>query len=320
MHRAMLKSLPHANGETDQIIALFVDIRGFTSFPGFTDSVQAAMYLRKLYVIMLKNYFKGAAFFKLTGDGMLIVFRHEEKELVKLATAVVTSAIKLVNDFPDLLANDRMIIFDVPKDLGIGIARGTATRLVSNSLTLDYSGRPLNLAARLMDLARPKGVILDGTFTKDVIGQSNYLRFAKNKVYIKGIAELTPVEILATKKWTSIRDEAKRPIGQYLWHKQRFTVTLAQLRQRGRRFFIDLAKPPAFTDQIEVWGRTNAVLAGGRKSRTLQRSQKMKCSYQDDAGVDRVRVDCLNLANELSADGVQDSWQVVVEIRYRCLP
>ena len=65
----------------------------------------------------------------------------------------------LVEAFGQITANDFMINFPVPQRLGVGVARGTATRLASGGQVLDYTGRCLNLAARLMDKARPYGVV-----------------------------------------------------------------------------------------------------------------------------------------------------------------
>ena len=50
-----------------------------------------------------------------------------------------------------------MITFELPPDIGIGVARGSATRISTQDGILDYSGRPLNLAARLVNFARPRG-------------------------------------------------------------------------------------------------------------------------------------------------------------------
>jgi len=58
-----------------------------------------------------------------------------------------------------------MLNFETPRR-SVLYRAGPATKLVSQDRTLDYSGRPLNLAARLMDFARPSGVVLDGQFRR----------------------------------------------------------------------------------------------------------------------------------------------------------
>ena len=62
----------------------------------------------------------------------------------------------------------------------IGISRGTVCRLVSKGKTLDYSGRVVNLASRLMDDARPSGVVFDASVGIDLLSEEqakllNYL-------------------------------------------------------------------------------------------------------------------------------------------------
>ena len=72
-----------------------------------------------------------------------------------------------MDDFPTMFTDDPMINFATPTNLGFGIARGTACCLFSGKRILDYSGQLLNLAARLNDLARPKGLVIDGAYQKD---------------------------------------------------------------------------------------------------------------------------------------------------------
>jgi class 3 adenylate cyclase len=320
MHRDLLKALPVAKGEAKHVVVLFLDIRGFTSFPGFAESIQSAMYLKKMYVAIIKKFFPDHSFFKLTGDGMMVVYCHEEGDLAKIATKVVGSSLKLVTAFPTLLRGDAMITFDVPTHLGIGIARGAATQLLSGSLVLDFSGRPLNVAARLMDLARPQGVVLEGSFTKDVIGAANFRKLSPAKAYIRGIAENSPLDILLVKNWTNLRDEAKRPIGRYVWHRQTYPLKLKQLSERGPRFGYVLQKPPAFTDEIKVIARTKNVLASGRTSRNTTSTFPVEHYYEDDSGIDKIRLDLEKTARVLALGGIKDTWDVTIEISYRYVP
>jgi class 3 adenylate cyclase len=166
MHRDLAALLPKATGVSEFVIALNVDIRGFSSFAKLAESSEAALFLKKVYLKLITEYFEDASFFKPTGDGLLIVQAFEEEELQQMVTGMVTKCLSVVTAFPHLLDGDPMINFDVPRKIGIGLTRGAATRLVSNDKILDYSGRPLNLASRLMDLARPSGIVMDKAFAQ----------------------------------------------------------------------------------------------------------------------------------------------------------
>lgn len=149
-----------AEGFSDLVVVVFLDVRGFSTFAGMAESGEAALFLRRVYLNIVDEYFPDSAFFKPTGDGLVIVRHFDRSNLGDEVTSAISTSLRLVEAFPHLTERDPMVNFEVPTSLGVGIARGAATRLASGDLTLDYSGRPLNLAARLMDLARPRGVVL----------------------------------------------------------------------------------------------------------------------------------------------------------------
>jgi class 3 adenylate cyclase len=148
MHRALRGSLPTASGESRWIVAVNIDIRGFSSF--FSDSSQPAAYLGSAYTRILDDYFSEHSFFKPTGDGLLIVRHHDRDTLQSVVREMVEAAVRLTRAFPSICKSDALINSPTPKWVGIGIARGTATRIAADDKVLDYSGRPLNLCSRLM--------------------------------------------------------------------------------------------------------------------------------------------------------------------------
>jgi hypothetical protein len=104
-----------------------------------------------------------------------------------------------------------MVNFSVPKLLGIGVARGTATRLVSDGFLLDYTGRCLNLAARLMDKARPCGVVFSDSHAEALMEPELAAEFFEDYVYARGIAEEKPISIWITSK-VKLTDADHEPI------------------------------------------------------------------------------------------------------------
>jgi class 3 adenylate cyclase len=81
---------------------------------------------------------------------------------------------------------DDMINFNTPDKVGIGICRGAASNVVSHGSTIDYYGRPFNIASRLMDLARPRGIILDSKFGENLIPSTVKGKFSTAGVYLRG--------------------------------------------------------------------------------------------------------------------------------------
>ena len=156
-------------GSSEFVIAVIIDIRGFSSFAMEVESVQTTAFLKRIYIEMIDRYFGNASFIKPTGDGLLLAFPHDETNLKEVASYVVRSSMACLADFAKLCDGDDMINFNIPDKVGIGISRGTATNVVSHGSTIDYSGRPFNIASRLMDLTRSSGVILDSMFGENLI-------------------------------------------------------------------------------------------------------------------------------------------------------
>ena len=112
------------------------------------------------------------SFWKRLGDGMLILWDfntvadEQLKSGVKLAILEILGFVqeyfyKLVEE-----RNDKLLPFDkLNVDLGIGLASGEAWKLdYGIGGQTDYVGSPLNLAARLQDLARPNGICIHAEF------------------------------------------------------------------------------------------------------------------------------------------------------------
>ena len=202
---------PRRRGSQSSSIVVNADIRGFSKFSSEVESVEAAVFIKKVYSRIFDEYFKEPAFFKPTGDGLLLVFRVDEGSLEARSNELVADALRLVEDFPDLVANQPIINFSVPRSIGIGLARGAACALVSDQSTLDYSGQVLNLASRLMDFARPAGVVVHESFGIDLLAPEHRDRFAEDSVYVRSIAEATPTTVYFSHEFTVIEAAAKRP-------------------------------------------------------------------------------------------------------------
>ena len=79
--REIRESLEHAGGVSEFVIAVNVDIRGFSKFSQTSDSVQAAEFLRTVYIRLIGDYFNDAQFLKLTGDGVLAIYHYSRDNI-----------------------------------------------------------------------------------------------------------------------------------------------------------------------------------------------------------------------------------------------
>jgi len=192
--------LPEARTESLHVAATFADIRGFSAFAVRGSSFDAAYYLRAVYSAILKDRFSDRDYFKLTGDGLMLIHHlpTSTEDWPRVMRSLVERARVLVNDFGQITAHDYAVVPPVPQCLGIGIARGHATRLVSGGITLDYTGPCLNLAARLMDKARPSGVVISDTHCEAMFGDE-LSELTADAVCIRGISDEVPITIFATR-------------------------------------------------------------------------------------------------------------------------
>jgi class 3 adenylate cyclase len=236
VYREFRNLLENAKGISQQIIAINLDIRGFTPFCEGKDSFDVAAYIAKVYMKVIDGYFSDATFYKPTGDGLLIVILCEKNVKVTV-NKVIESCLKLVEDFNNFCEGEELIYFPTPDKIGIGIARGSACCIVSEDKIIDYSGKILNLASRLMDIARPSGIVFHSDLGFHFLSEEHKKLFEKdNEVYIRGIAEEKPITIYYTKTLTLISSYARTPIREPIWKNQQFADTLGdclELKSHG---------------------------------------------------------------------------------------
>jgi class 3 adenylate cyclase len=319
MHRQLKELLVKAVGVSEFVVAINLDVRGFSSFAKLAESSEAALFLKRIYLRILDEVFSDASFFKPTGDGLLIVVSYTEETLKEVLTKTVESALLTVDQFPSLCADDPMINFAVPSKLGIGMARGAATRLTSEGKILDYSGRPLNLASRLMDLARPSGIVCDGSFGIDLLAQDISSKFGTESVYVRSLAEKEPITIHYSKDTVKLSPASRQPIEANRWHVRRVDMKFKEFTDRPagtpRRF--DLVPGPSDPDSVQV--RIEHPVynkPGGRK--TADRSTTIRqFTYREVAGKPGIHVRLDEVAHMLTPHfHIKPTSPVTVVIEY----
>jgi len=253
LHERFHELLGSAHAETCQAVATVVDIRGFSTFTAHGESFDTALYLRSVFSTILSEYFPDATFFKSTGDGLLLI--HElssvPQRVPEVVSSILSRSLSLVAAFGQLTANNYMINFPVPQKLGVGVARGSVTRLMSDSGVLDYTGRCLNLAARLMDKARPAGVVFADQHAKQLMDTELARHFSDDQVCIRGISEQEPLAIVISKDVEiAASDREPIPEADHVWGVET-TLALREIRSSSSYAFY-LPRPPRSSERVGV--------------------------------------------------------------------
>ncbi len=249
-----LELLRNARGESCQVLVVFVDVRGFSSFAGVAESTDTALFLRAMYTRLMEEYFLGWDFYKPTGDGLMLIreLGTDADELVTTTQEWVTAALKLVEGFSRLTEGELLINISVPERVGVGIARGSATKLIgTDGSIIDYSGRCLNLAARLMDLARPEGVVFQDKHAAALLGSALSSRMSTDSVYIKGIADEDPILVYLSSDWVTVPATAKTPIAYEPTFDRSTKLTAADV-VKNPNYLIEVDRKPRPNEAIVV--------------------------------------------------------------------
>ncbi|HEV2790448.1 MAG TPA: adenylate/guanylate cyclase domain-containing protein [Solirubrobacterales bacterium] len=320
MHKELRELLHSAEGQSRRVVVIFLDVRGFSSFAGIAESTDTAEFLKSVYIKVLDEFFPEAEFFKPTGDGLLILLDYTRDNLKEVVRSALDKSIEIVENFAEFCKDDPMINFEVPTEIGIGLARGSATSLTAKGKVLDYSGRPLNLASRLMDLARPSGVVFDNDFDYALLDDKARDRFKEDSAYVKGLAESKPMKIYCLEGYVEIPEYNKRPLDGFVRHSEdEKKITFKEFEQL-EKFRHQLTKEPARTDNIEAHIWYPKVLKDGTKVSGITQSDTLPATFKSVAGKSFAVVDYQSKAAELKGRGIKGPWKVSIILEYSILP
>ena len=312
--------LDNATGQPEHVVAVNLDVRGFSSFCERNDSTNVVVFIREVCKRLLDRYFRQAPFFKMTGDGLLIVIPCAG-EPGKVVTSTLDACLKAHEAFPSLCAGEAMINFRVPDKIGIGLSRGAVSRIVANGETLDYSGRVLNLASRLMNLARPSGIVFDAHYATGLLSPSDLEpTFSRAKVWLWGLAESEPIEVyysaalgtripamyrrrLDVRKWASERSSSKR--------FERFE----SMEKSGLRYVYSLDQQPRDPDEIIVTVQYPSDLVSKLGGTAFQLPRNF-FDYRFEGGESKVAINTSLLVDELRQQGFVSNHECKFVFRY----
>lgn len=316
MHRLFRKALDNATGVSQPIIAVIIDIRGFSTFSKECDSVDVAAFIRKVYMKIIDEYFPFASFYKSTGDGLLLTIPWEEKDLGEVSQKVLASCISCHSEFGNICTGDPAINFKVPDKIGIGVARGSACCLVCGNRIIDYAGRLLNLTARLTDIARPSGIVIDGDFIIELLTEEQQKIFGKENVYLKGIHESEPIRVFYTPEFTKIQEYNKRPIVSERWREQTDVKPFRDIKKLGQWFEYYLESEPRSANYIVVNIRHGKLINGEIRTEYYISHDFREFNYKLYRGKPRVLLDFSKLSQTLEREGVKEEMEVTITVAY----
>jgi hypothetical protein len=245
MHKKLVDYLKNVSGESKHIIAVSIDIRDFSRFCKRNDSADVAIFISKFYLNLIERFqtIVKNFFFKPTGDGLMICIPYLESNLPERFQQLIEVAIKCHDEFKDMFNNVEIINFETPKNLGIGIARGSASEILSNDegneIVIDYSGHKLNFAARLQDLARPSGIIFENSRDLNFLSAKTKTLFSVIDIYVRSVAEDKPASICYLKENVKIQKENLEPLTSH-WLTVSRTFTKTKLIKTTVNLHIDL--------------------------------------------------------------------------------
>jgi len=316
MHKEFLKLLEKATGRSEYVIAINLDIRSFTPFCKSVDSVNVATYIKKIYSKIINNYFKTASYYKPTGDGLIIIIPFTEENLKEVARSTLDSCLDLLEKFGSLCIKEPMINYDTPQKIGIGLTRGSACCIRTEDKVLDYSGRTLNLASRLMDLARPSGIVFDETFGIDLLLDKTKELFSEETVYVRGVAEEEPIKIHYTNKHTLISELYKQPLKEPKWNTDVDEILFAKMKKLGTKYRITLSKKPLDVNKITVTFAHPDPLLEEFVSYYKYSLDGDQVDYRREGNRHWVRIDAVAISEHLEKKGATDDMNIRIEITY----
>lgn len=247
--------------------------------------------------------------------------RNNESNLQANLRETIDSCLEITETFCTFCENDPMITFETPEKIGIGLSRGTACCLISQDKIMDYSGRVLNLASRLMDVARPSGIVFDAVFGEGLLSDGQAALFSKDQIYVRGIAEIEPINIMYTKGLTTISSLYKHRLDDVEWEIIRQQFTFKGLKDRktsapGHK--IDLKTKPIDPTRIEVIVSYPSPVESLRKSgqKVFYRLDRNDFKYAVRSGKPSLVLNLEPIVANLAAKKLKNSSVVTIEINH----
>ncbi len=256
----------------------------------------------------------------------MVVIAYDEFNVKDVVANAMATCHKLLGEFNTFFKEEPVVNFSVPNRIGIGVARGPATRLEAEGKILDYSGNTLNLAARLMDLARPTGVVLDSSVSMELIPKEVGKHFTKiYPVFLRGVAESEPVTIYCNQLLTKIPESCRHPLDAK-WNVLDNKVKVSALKKvfgmHVTVYFLKLPSEPIDPKGISVelrWavGVPKGIPKGASKEERVFSMSFHSFDYQPQGAEPVISLNLVKLMKLLDEqEELSDASTVTIRARY----
>jgi class 3 adenylate cyclase len=160
--RSARRKTPPASTRPSAVV-IFTDIRGFSRWSEHIDSHESTDLLVSNFQSILRKHFNGYLI-KPLGDGAMMVVEKDfasRTEVLDALEGIVEAVAAVESEFEELTSQIQ-IKFGNPTNmtLGWGVTRGHIIKTLAES-GADYLGHHINKAARLCEIARPRGMVID---------------------------------------------------------------------------------------------------------------------------------------------------------------
>lgn len=153
--------------ESENIVALFFDLRGSTRWANAVAKIDLN-FVRTFMDELRERAWSRASepplgrpnVVKFLGDGFMYVWRVPNNSVADSFNAVVRLADDLNSGYQAWRHEGDLKRMQTPDGIGFGVDVGPARRLTFENGSDDYLGEPVNIAAKLQDMARPRGGIV----------------------------------------------------------------------------------------------------------------------------------------------------------------
>ena len=152
-----------------EAVVMFFDLRGSTRWAN--EAAEKNFHYVKIFIDEFRDWAWRQATasaqghpkrVKFLGDGFMYVWEISPDCVTDSASAVANLAYDLCTNYSSWIEENkkRKFPWGTPDGLGIGVDIGSAIRLTFESGSEDYLGSPMNIAAKMQNLARPCGGVV----------------------------------------------------------------------------------------------------------------------------------------------------------------
>ena len=198
--------MPQKNPRSE-VIVLFVDIRGFTSWSSDIEAFEHIDEFISSFSETINKVFPDDWSVKMLGDGAMVLkelpeaegdsdIKGKKSKHTRLLSQILGKIDKVESLFNKLCQSFSLYGYRTDLPLGWGLVRGIAKRVNG-----DFVGANINKCSRLCHIARPFGIVIDSDDFPEIPKKSPY-NFLKQVRRLEGIANEVDVwvtEEIATK-------------------------------------------------------------------------------------------------------------------------